>query len=370
MDQYGPLAQNDGAEIRETSYDEKAQYEAEEDYSCDDLPEKRLCEDTTKYDNESQITIRKLSSYENGEISLTPEALSLKPGSHLTEEGNDHRISAGFVAKISGLDVQTVLSRTKAEPYFLKLDYNLTGHDLPRFTSRFLVVKDQEEEISLSGGLGSALRILKYVKASDSGPARALQRRNLPPPRRKSFLDQLRAAKCTPSKIGRPRSRHQTLASRHAQWSPRLHQHPDDSTQFLRPLTPLLRSLPSLGDQDDRMSECTDYTEDPMETPPLTLATTETNSLGGISELPGILDNSYEEFLHADSSLGQGNHEWSPCHAKGRQLPREGFEQQKRKARAMHAYNGDTTGMVSLMTMATTGAFDSLGGASYSGKRN
>lgn len=408
MDKYGPLSPDDGAELRETSdmvsksarrkmtsltpfaemtFKEKAESEADEDYACGNLPEDSSSEDTIevskprnllyymkidqsispKHENEPRIMIRKLSSYEDGKISATPQALSLKPGSHLTEEGSDHRISASFVARVSGLDVQTVLAWARTEPYFLKLEYSFTGHDLPRFTSRALVVEDQDEEISLSGGLGSAIRILKYVKTLESGTTNGTQRGHFPPLRRKRLLDQLRAANRIPSKTGSPRSRHPTPTSRDMERPTRLPQHQGGSIQFQPPLGPLSRSLPSLQDLDDQMSMCTDYTEDSMGTPPLTLATTETNWLGRHSEPFGVFNGSSESFLEADIPLFRGNNEWTACCAKGQQLPHEIFEQLKRKARAMYTHNGDTSGMVFLMTLAATAPFDNFPHAFWNG---
>lgn len=237
----------------------------------------------------------------------------------------------------------------------------MTGSHLPRFTSRVLVVEDQCEDISLSGGLEVALRLLKLAKALDADKFQASRRRHFTSPKRKRLLDRLRTENQRYGRTLGPGSHRPSLFTPHME-QPTIFPQP--------PSLSLLRSLPSLCDINDQNLVSTDSSEYSMKTPPLTMATSETNWPDGLSETTGILNRSPENHLKVGIPKSGWPDEWTLCRAKGQQSPRAEFEQQKRRARAMHAHNGDTSGMVSLMSLATTSPFTDSSNLFYKATRN
>ncbi|KAM7199463.1 hypothetical protein V8F33_004490 [Rhypophila sp. PSN 637] len=340
-----PSVRDPGAGLNEILDDRGAHADVDEDVDCEDEADDCSSHYSTNQEEEANITIRAISSYGPGKILATPQDLSLKPGAHLPEEEKNHLISAGFVARISGHNLQTVLGWARTGPLFLKLEFHLTGNDLPRFTITVKVVENQHEDISLSGGLGFALRLLKFVKTLDlDGPVS--RKPPCSPPIGKSRLHYLRAGNQRNQRVVGLRRQPRPFYLSDLERLERSHKCQAACIQSQTAPPPLSSSLSSLGETDDQDSvfSFSDQTEDSMEAPPLKTATTATSSYDACPEYPRILDdcpgNSSETY-----NLLPG--------LRGQKLPFDPFEQQKMRAEAMYAHNGDTSGLVSVMTLAT-----------------
>ncbi|KAM7224130.1 hypothetical protein V8F06_000603 [Rhypophila decipiens] len=325
--------------------DREAHAEVDEEVDCEDESDDCSSHYSTNQEEEVDITIRAISSYGPGNILATPQDLSLKPGAHLPEEEKDHLISAGFVARISGHNLQTVLGWARTGSLFLKLEFHLTGNDLPRFMIRVKVVENQHEDISLSGGLGFAIRLLKFVKTMDlDGPVS--RKPPSPPPIGKGRLHHLRAGNQRNQRIVGLRRQPRPFYLSDLERLERIRQSQAACIQSQTAPPPLSSSLPSLGASDDQDSVCSfsDQTEDSMEAPPLTTATTATSSYDACPEYPRILDDFPGNFSETYNLLPG---------LRGQKIPVDPFEQQKMRAEAMYAHNGDTSGLVSVMALAT-----------------
>ncbi|KAK4219912.1 hypothetical protein QBC37DRAFT_73619 [Rhypophila decipiens] len=340
-----PSVRDAGAGLNEILDDRGAHADVDEEGDCEDEADDCSSHYSTNQEEEANITIRAISSYGPGNILATPQDLSLKPGAHLPEEEKDHLISAGFVARISGHDLQTVLGWARTGSLFLKLEFHLTGNDLPRFTLRVKVVENQHEDISLSGGLGFALRLLKFVKTMDLDGS-VSRKPPCPPPIAKRRLHHLRAANQRHQKVVGLRRQPRPFSSSDLERLERIHQSQAACIQSQTAPPPLSSSLSSLGETDDQDSvfSFSDQTEDSMEAPPLTTATTATSSYDACPEYPRILEDFSENFAETYSLLPG---------LKRQELPVDPFEQQKMRAEAMYAHNGDTSGLVSVMALAT-----------------
>lgn len=90
-----------------------------------------------------------------------------------------------------------------------------------------------------------------------------------------------------------------------------------------------------------------------METPPLTLSSTVTNWVDDNLEHRETFETPPGDILETGVPFFGITDDWVFDHVKGRQYSTESFKQQKQKAEAMYAHNGDTSGMVAIMALAS-----------------
>lgn len=300
-------------------------------------------------ENDVKISIQTISSCGDGKILATPRNLSLKPG--IQAPGKNHSISARFVAVICDIDIGTVISWTRTGSHFIKLEWSLAGSGVfPGFTTRHTLIENgQDGDISLSGGLGFALKALEFTSTLDLDGSPFVQWPHFPQPRRNDF----------PGTSGR-HQRPPKAVFFGSQPRPLYFEDLDEPPPHLEhdtgSLHPKLRHMPlSMSLPPDQVSVSTDCTGDSVDTPPLTMATTATTWLDDGMGFSGLLSTSPADFSEVYvpplEHLGSCKTEESTLDHLARvdrRLQSETFGQRKRKAQAMYAHNGDTSGMVAL----------------------
>lgn len=252
-----------------------------------------------------------------------------------------------------------MLSWARTGSHFIKLEWTLAGHNLfPRFTTRHALVEDGQADISLSGGLGFALRLLKYIQTLDLDASPFVQQPQFPQPGIKGFPASSGGIQ-KPFKGVYFGSQPRPLYFQDLDEPPEL---PESHGHSLDPKPPRMSfSMPLPSDQ---VSVSTDCTGDSVNTPSLTRASTATTWLNDGTGSLGLLSTSPAEFSEVSAHPLERLDPRKPeaCtlgHLRqvDRRMQGEAFSQQKRKAQAMYAHNGDTSGMVALAS-ACTGLFD------------
>lgn len=241
-----------------------------------------------------------------------------------------------------------MLSWVRTGSCYIKLDWALTGNNLfPRFTTRHAILEDGDADVSLSGGLGFALRLLKYIKTLDLDISPFVQRPQFPQPgMMKSFPGY-------PGGHQRPHKGVYFGSQPRPKYFQGLDEPPLFSEHHSGSLQPKLAHMSfSMSLPPDQVSVSTDSTGDSLNTPSLTMASTVTTWLDDGMGFPSLLSTSPAEVsVHPLDRLDSCKPDGCTLDYLGqvdRRLQGDAFGQQQRKAEAMYVLNGDTSGMVAL----------------------
>ncbi|KAK3316242.1 hypothetical protein B0H66DRAFT_534502 [Apodospora peruviana] len=320
-------------------FDEK---ETESDSSDDSAGE-----ETTDGD-ETTISIRAASLYGTGQVLADSLNIPVEPGSHAP--GLDHSILASFLAVLSGSDLGTVIAWANTSTCFVKLEWSFPDCEFPKITTRHILLADGHADVSLSGGLGFAVKLLRYVQS--------LGMTSPPSVRQPHFPTCHLGLQCPPQAVDVER---ETEQPHFQNWT--------DTAGFMvgqcpfpwpgLPGMPFSTSPPPL---DDEISIFTDYTsQESIITPTMTTATTATTWLNDASNLLGTAFSGFPETTISPSEPQNAVEidESAMDHLVQRQIQIETFEQQKRAAEAMYAHNGDTRGLLAVASASQGGHMES-----------
>ncbi|KAK4241482.1 hypothetical protein C8A03DRAFT_41096 [Achaetomium macrosporum] len=245
----------------------------------------------------SEICIQAISVY--GEAGVLA-----RPLGHLVEgwnhgSGGSHAISAKFVASLSGYEVRVIQEWARSGEHFIKLDWTFPGHNYPKFTTRHTLDPGEASgDVSFSGGLDWAQRMLKVTLG--------LQ---LP---------------STPTSFPAGRVPLPALPPYQPYWS-------------AGPAFPGTPTYKVPDPADDQASVCSE----------LTSATTISDADG--SCLSSDLASTSQPSLSGSLPL----QDWTEDDLVQHQLQIDMLHRQRRDAEAMYANNGDTSGLLAVMTAAS-----------------
>ncbi|GAB1315728.1 hypothetical protein MFIFM68171_05938 [Madurella fahalii] len=259
------------------------------------------------------ICVRSISVY--GQAGMLAQSLEypIAPLSH--DPGGVHIVSAQFVSRLSGHELQTTRDWAHTGSCHIRIVWGYPGHEYPSFTTRHLLTDGGiPGEVSFSGGLDWALRIMENAKAFK------LMRRPAGGPEYPIIPSSTSAGDVRKWPLRGPARTWPVSRSRPEPSSP------SQVPEIPRPMSPELA--------DDQISICSELTS------ATTISDTDTDISGSHSPnsaeprepFPGIgsaathlADNLFQQAVQNDE-----------------------FHRRRRAAEALYAHNGDTSGLLAV----------------------
>ncbi|KAK0629166.1 hypothetical protein B0T17DRAFT_179121 [Bombardia bombarda] len=332
------------------------------------------------------ICVRRASVYRTGEqLTRSPEVY-VEASSHAP--GGTHTISVHFVALMSGFDLRIIQMWASTGEYFVKLEWIFPQHnsEYPKLTTRHLLTPEEiAPDVSFSGGLEWAENLRKHVQslqnaAPFSSPHNQHQGGCLSPGRGFGF---------TPSRtLSEPLPQHRFHAFGNENYHPSQNSliesrsdHGSSRSDYGTPSPLPWNSVDTQDDQNSTLSESiygestyTDSVSTPSSfdidatfrptPPPLsdfsdinTRQSSPAREYSNINDewMPSPFPQEHQQQAFSGLQCEDATGEWRMNDLIQRQMQIESFEEQKRAAEALHAYNGDTSGLLALLASTSAG---------------